>query len=237
MAENMVDRAQLKTARTAGLLYLLMTICGAFSMIYVDPKFYVPDDPTATVTKILASESLFRIGIATSLVSIVLFLFVAYALYKLFKSVDKDLAMLMVILVVVSIPIGLNFNEFAPILLLKGAGYHSAFQDAQLQALAMTFLELQKNADLIGQVFWGLWLFPLGLLIIKSGFIPKVLGVLLIAGGLGYILNSLTFLLFPDYKLVTYFGSLIGFVSEILFILWLLIKGVNSQQSATSAAS
>jgi len=237
MAESMVDRSQLRNARTAGLLYLLMTICGAFSMIYVDPKFYVPDDPTATVTKILASESLFRIGIATSLASIVLFLFVAYALYKLFKSVDNELAMLMVILVVVSIPIGLNFNEFAPILLLKGAGYHSAFQAAQLQALAMTFLELQKNADLIGQVFWGLWLFPLGLLIIKSGFIPKLLGILLIAGGLGYILNSLTFLLFPDYKFITSFGSLIGFLSEILFIFWLLIKGVNNKQSATSAAS
>jgi Domain of unknown function (DUF4386) len=237
MSESMVDRSQRKTARVAGLLYLLMTICGAFSMIYVDPKFYVPDDPTATVTKILASESLFRIGIASNLISIVLFLFVAYALYNLFKSVDKDLAMLMILLVVVSVPVGLNFNEFAPILLTKGAGYHSSFQAAQLQALAMTFLELQKNADFIGQVFWGLWLFPLGLLVFKSGFMPKVLGVLLIFGGVGYILNSLTFLLFPDYKVITYFGSLIGFVSEILFIFWLLIKGVNNQKQATSLTS
>ena len=213
-----------------------MTICGVFKMIYVDPKFYVPDDPTATVTKILASESLFRVGIAVGLASIVLFLLVVYVLYKLFKSVDKDLAMLMVILVVVSIPIGLNFNEFAPILLLKGSGSHSAFQATQLQTLAMTFLELQRNADLIGQIFWGLWLFPLGLLVIKSGFIPKALGIALIAGGIGYILNSLTFVLFPDYKFLTYFGSFIGFVSEILFILWLLIKGVNNKQSFTSTA-
>ena len=236
MANSIVDTSLRKTARVAGLLYLLMTICGVFNMIYVDPKLYVSGDPTATVTNILASEWLFRLGVASSLVSLIVFLFVAYALYKLLKSVDKDLGMLMVILVVVSIPGGLTFNQFAPILLLKGAGYHSAFQPAQLQALAMTFLELQKNGDSIGQVFWGLWLFPLGLLVFKSGFFPKVLGVLLMIGCFGYILNSLTFLLFPDYKVITYWGSLIGFVAEILFIFWLLTKGVKNQKPSTSEA-
>jgi len=100
--------------------------------------------------------------------------------------------------------------------------------------LAMTFLELQKNGSLIGQIFWGLWLFPLGLLVFKSGFIPKVLGVLLMVGCCGYILNALTILIFPDYKTITYLGSMIGFVAEILFIFWLLIKGVKNQNVAAS---
>jgi Domain of unknown function (DUF4386) len=234
MENKLIDASRRKTARLAGMLYLLMTIFGMFSMIYVDPKFYVPDNPTATVNSILASEGLFRLGIASSLVSIVLFLFVAYALYKLLKSVDKDLALLMIILVAVSIPVGLNFNQFAPILLSKSAGYRSAFGPAQLQALSMTFLDLQKQSDSIGQVFWGLWLFPLGRLVFKSGFIPKMLGILLMVGCFGYILNSLTILLFPDYKVISYLGSLFGFVAELVFIIWLLTKGVKSQNPATS---
>lgn len=237
MADSIVEASQRKTAKVAGLLYLLMTICGVFSMMYVDAKLYVPGDATATVTNILAFEWLFRLGVASSLISIILFLLVVHFLYKLLKSVDMDLARLMVLFVVVSIPVGLNFYEFAPILLLKGAQYRTAFEPAQLQALAMTFLELQKNGNFIGQIFWGLWLFPLGLLVFKSGFIPKVLGALLIVGCCGYILNALTILLFPDYKAITYLGSMIGFVAEILFIFWLLIKGVKNQNAATGKIS
>jgi hypothetical protein len=237
MTNNIADASQRKVARVAGLLYLLMAILGAFSMMYVDAKLYVSGDATATVTNILAFESLFRLGVASSLISIILFLLVVHFLYKLLKSVDIDLARLMVIFVVVSIPVGLNFYEFAPILLLKGAEYRTAFEPFQLQVLAMTFLELQKNGSFIGQIFWGLWLFPLGLLVFRSGFIPKVLGVLLMIGCCGYILNALTILLFPDYKTITYLGSIIGFVAEILFILWLLSKGVKNQNVAASKIS
>ena len=237
MANSITYATQRKTARVAGLLYLLMTFFGVFSMMFVDAKLYVPGDAAATVTNILRSESLFRLGVASSLVSIILFLLVANTLYKLLNSVDRDLARLMVVFVVVSIPVGLNFYEFAPILLLKGAGYTSVFQPAQLQALAMTFLELQKQGGSIGQIFWGLWLFPLGLLVFKSGFIPRVFGVLLMVGCFGYILNAFTFLLFPDYKAITYLGSFVGFLAEILFIFWLLIKGVKDQKPATSEAT
>ena len=237
MKSSITNATQRKTARAAGLLYLLMTFLGVFSMMYVDAKLYVPGDTAATVTNILASESLFRLGVATSLVSIILFLLVADTLYKLLKSVDTDLARLMVVFVVVSIPVGLNFYEFAPILLLKGSGYAAVFQPAQLQALAMTFLELQKQGGSIGQIFWGLWLFPLGLLVYKSNFIPKVFGILLIVGCCGYILNALTFLLFPDYKAITYLGSFVGFVAEILFIFWLLIKGIKDQEPTTGEAN
>jgi hypothetical protein len=226
----LVDLSKRRIARVTGLLYLLMTILGICGMIYGDQKFYVPDNPSATVTSILASERLFRLGVASNLVSIVLFIFVVYSLYRLLKSVDKDLAMLMVILVVVSIPVGLNFNQLAPILLLKGAAYRAAFEPAQLQALSMTFLDLQRQGDSIGQIFWGLWLFPLGLLVVRSGFIPRLIGVLLMLGGLGYVLNALTILLFPDAKGMTYVASLLGFVSEMVFILWLLIKGVANQK-------
>ena len=227
-----------KTARIAGFLYLIMAVCSAFSMMYVDPKFFVPGDAAATVSNIQASEWLFRLGFVSNLVGQIIFLFLVYALYKLLKSVDKDQARLMVILVVASVPVAcLNMlNQFAPIHLLSGAGYLSAFEPAQLQALAMVFLDMQKHGIFIAEIFWGLWLFPLGLLVFKSGFMPKVLGVLLMVGCFGYLIDCLTFFLFPSYKVITYPGIAISVVAEFSFIFWLLFKGVRDQQPATTEA-
>lgn len=227
-----------KTARIAGFLYLIMAVCSAFSMMYVDSKLYVPGDAAATVSNIQASEWLFRLGFVSNLVGQIIFLFLVYALYKLLKSVDKDQARLMVILVVASVPVAcLNMlNQFAPIVLLSGAGHLSAFNPAQLQALAMVFLDMHNHGIFIAEIFWGLWLFPFGLLVFKSGFFPKVLGVLLMLGCFGYLIDCLVNFLFPSYKVITYPGIGISAVAEFSFIFWLLFKGAKDQQTTTTEA-
>ena len=237
MSDRIADDTRIKAARSAGLLYLLTAFFGAFSIMVVEPKLYVPGDGAATVARVLAHEGLFRLGVASGLVSAVLFLVMAHALYTLLKAVDGDLARLMLMFVVVSIPAGLNFHEFAPIVLSKGAAYRSAFEPAQVQALSMAYLELQKNGGSIGQVFWGLWLVPLGLLVMKSGFIPKGLGVLLVVGGLGYIVNSLAFLLLPGFSAMTYPAALFGFAAELSFMSWLIVKGARRSPATSSAAT
>jgi hypothetical protein len=210
-------------------------------MMYVDSKLYVPGDAAATVSKILASEWLFRLGFVINLVGQICFLFLALALYKLLKSVDKDQDRLMVVLIVASVPVACldMLNQFAPILLLSGAGYLSAFEPAQLQALAMVFLDLHKHGYFIAEIFWGLWLFPLGRLVFKSGsgVISKVLGVLLMVGCFGYLIECLTIFLVPSYKMITYPGLAIAAFAEISCILWLLIKGVEDQKPASIEAS
>jgi len=147
-----------KTARGAGILYIIMDIFMIFSGMVVDPKIYVPGDAVATAGNILASEWLFRLGFVSNLVGLILQLFLVHVLYELFKSVDKGQARLMVLLVVASVPlIILNMlNQYAPILLLSGAGYLSAFNPAQLQTLSMVFFDMYENGVQIAEVFWGL---------------------------------------------------------------------------------
>lgn len=217
------------TARVAGCLYLLMAIFSMFSMMYVDSKLYVTGDPAATVSNILASERLFRLGFASNFIGQILFLYLVHALYKLLKSVDEDQARLMVILVAASVPITcLNMlNQFAPILFLSGAGYLSPFNPAQLQALAMVSLDMQRYGVFIAQIFWGLWLLPFGFLVFKSGFFPKILGVLLMVGCFGYLIESLVMFLSPGYKVITYPGLIISAVAEFTCIFWFLFKGVK----------
>jgi hypothetical protein len=229
-----IEMTNKKTARIAGLLYLLMAIFSAFSMMYVDPKLYVAGNAAATVSTILANEWLFRLGFVSNLIGQIIFLFLVHALYQLLKSVDKEQAMLMVILVVASVPVTfLNMlNQFAPILLLSGAGYLAAFNPSQLQALAMVFLDLQKLGVYIAEFFWGLWLFPFGLLVFRSGFFPKVLGVMLMLGCFGYLVECFVIFLHPDYKVITYPGLVISAVAEFSCIFWLLFKGVKDQQPA-----
>jgi hypothetical protein len=229
-----------KTFRMAGLWYLLVAIFGAFNGIFVDPKLYVSGDAVATVNNILASERLFRLGILSNLITTICFLFLANILYKLFKSVDKNLVRLMVIFIIASVPVAyLEMLKFAPILLLSGAGYLSAFEPAQLQALAMVFLDMNKQGFFTAYIFYGLWMFPLGLLVFKSGsdFIPKALGVLLMVGCFGYLVNFLEIFLSLNYKAITSLWMTIAIVAEILCILWLLIKGPKEQKPASIQAS
>jgi len=228
-----------KIARGAGILYILMDVFMIFSGMVVDPKIYVPGDAVATASNILASEWLFRLGFVSFLVGLILQLFLVHVLYELFKSVDKGQARLMVILVVAGVSVAFlnNLNQYAPIVLLSGAEHLSAFNPAQLQTLAMVFLDMYNNGIMVAEIFWGLWLIPLGILVYKSRFVPKVLGVLLIVGCFGHLLSFLSTFLFPDYSAILIPISEMVMFGELPVFLWLLIKGVKDQQPSTRTAS
>jgi hypothetical protein len=222
-----------KTARSAGFWYLLMAITGPIGLLYVPSKLIVPGDATTTANNIMASESLFRIGIVSNFLCQLAFIFLVLALYRLLKGVNQQYASTMVALVLVAVPIAfLNMlNPLAALLLLNGAGFLSVFEPKQLHALAMVFLDLQEHGTIIAQIFWGLWLFPFGWLVIKSGFFPRILGVLLIVAGFGYLVHSLTFFLFPHYEaIVSSYMAVPEAIGELAMVLWLLIKGVNVQE-------
>ena len=229
-----------KTSRMAGFWYLLVAIFGSFNGMFVEPKLYVSGDSVVTVNNILASERLFRLGILSNLITTICFLFLANALYKLFKSVDKDLVRLMVIFIIASVPLAyLESLKFAPILLLSGAGYLSAFEPAQLQALAMVLLNMFKQGFHITFIFYGLWMFPLGLLVFKSGsgFISKVIGVLLMIGCFGYLSKFLAVFLALNYEAITSPWMTIAIIAEVLCILWFLLTGPKDQKPALIMAS
>lgn len=226
-----------KTARVAGLLYLMVVVFGMSAYMYVFPSIIVPGDAATTASNIMASEMLFRMGFVFELIINVFWALLALALYKLLKPVDKNLAILMVVLNLVGVPIGMfnALNHFAALPLLSGAEYLTVFTPDQLQAQAMFFLNLWENGYDIAQIFYALFLVPLGYLVYKSDYFPSVLGVLLMIGGFGGVIDTLTSSLIPNFEsIILTILDVFGF-SELLFCGWLLVKGVKVQQQDESA--
>ena len=226
-----------KAARGAGLLYFVASLPAPFSLVYI-PSVFLLGDATATANKIRSSEFLFRIGIVAELVSATIFIIMGLAFYDLLKGVNKKHALLMLTLVLISVPISyLNeLNRVAALMLSHGAQLSSVVDQHQLDVLAMAFFNLHNDGVLLAQIFWGLWLFPFGALVYKSGFLPRTLGVLLIPAGLGYVAASLTFLLFPPYgEIVFRVSAVLGALCEGSTMLYLLIRGANDQPSAVTA--
>ena len=221
-----------RTARVAGLLYLLACITAPFSLIYLPSALIVPGDATATAIKIRASELLLRIGIVSDLVSSIIFIFVVLTLYRLLKGVDHHQAVLMVILWLVSVPITFinTLNRLAALILASGADFLSVFAQGQIEAMAMVFLRLHSQGNVVNEIFWGLWLLPFGVLVFKSGFIPRILGVFLIIACFGYVASSVTYLLLPHYgQIVSRLMMLLEALGEFPIVFWLLVKGVKVQ--------
>ena len=222
-----------KTARRAGLLYLIWIITGIYGIIYVPSQTIVQGDAVATANKILANEFVFRIGIINDIISNTIWVFIALVLYRLFKQVNERQAKLMVALVLVQIPVvffmeALNITS---LMIFKGE-ILKTFELIQRQDLAMLFLKINDYGTLTLEMFWGLWLLPFGLLVYKSGFIPRIIGVFLILNGVAYIIPSFTSLLFPNYQtLVSQFAIPFWILGEISITLWLLIKGVRNNTS------
>lgn len=216
-----------RTARVAGFLYLLVVPLGVFSIIYVPSRLIVPGDAATTANNIMASEWLFRLGIVSNLLASVIMLLVVLALYKLLSSVNKSIAWLMVIFVLVAVPIAMlsELTYLAALQLMGGANYLALYTREQLQALAFLFLRLHGLGVAIAFIFWGLWLAPLGYLVFRSGFLPRILGVFLMIACLGYLIDS--FATFLGYS--TDIGMFTGW-GELLFLLWLLIKGVDVEK-------
>ena len=177
----------------------------------------------------MANELLFRLSIVTALTLQIVYIFLALALYKLLNPVDKNNAVLMVILVLVAAPIAMlnELNHVAVLLVLSGSDFLITFSLDQVQVSVPLFLNLHEHGVFIAQIFWGLWLFPMGYLIFKSNFLPKALGILMIIGGFGYLVDSFVYFIFPDFD-VTF--SEFTFLGELLLPLWLMFKGVNHEQ-------
>ena len=227
-----------KQARIAGLLYLLASIPAPIAWVYVPSKLIVKDDPTATADHIRASESLLRLGIGSELIGLILFIFVVLALYRLFKPVNEKHAAAMAILLLISLPISFVgvVNNVAALIVAGGPKFLSTFDQRQLDSLSYLFFRLHDQGILIAQIFWGLWLFPFGILVIRSGFIPRFLGYLLFAAAFGYLIGSFTSLLVPAYKqLGGQVGSILAFC-ELPIIFWLLIWGAKPQPSLAEAS-
>jgi hypothetical protein len=219
-----------KTARMAGLLYLILAITGGFGIMYIPTAILVPTDAVTTAQNILENEGLFRLSIFSQLVSQSTFVFLVLALFRLFKDVDLKIARSMVALVVVAVPIALlnALNHVIALRLLNGEPYLNAFEPAELQALMMAFLNLSNDGVAIAQIFWGLWLFPFGILVIRSGFIPTWIGYLLIIACFGYLAGTTAHFLLPSYEqYVGFFTAAAGTIGELSIILWLLIKGTR----------
>jgi hypothetical protein len=224
-----------RTARLAGLLGLVMGIPLPFSLFYVPSKIIVSGDAAATAKNMLDNEFLFRAGIVGHLFGATVFILLVFVLFRLFKPVNENRAKLMVALVVVQIPIVFLIETFnvSALMLLKGDILKAA-DPLQYQDLSMLLVRAGRYGILVLQIFWGLWLLPYGLLVYKSGFIPRVLGVLLLVNGIGYLIESLTFLLFQrsDYEFVRQF-TFVTYFGEAAIMLWYLIKGVKNNESAS----
>jgi hypothetical protein len=215
--------------RFAGLLYVLTSIFGFFAMMYVPSKLIIHGNATATANNIAASETLFRLGIAGELIGQAGFIFVALALYDLLKGVNRRHAAVMVILLVVQIPIAFvnELNFIAAAVLIRGASFLTVFEKPQRDALAMLFLNLHFHGYVVNEIFWGLWLFPLALLVYRSRFLPRFLSVWLALGGFAWVILSLTGVVLPqDYDKVFAYSQPAMF-GEVALMLWLLIKGAK----------
>ncbi len=232
MTEKVKTNSIKRTARLAGFLYLAHFVTFFLADNGVHSTAVGSVDVTATAHNIMASEWLFRIGFVNYLLTAVFFLLAAWALYVLLKPVNKDLALLFVLLNLGGVAIWCIslLSEFAALLLLSGADYLKVFQADQLQALAILFLNLYKNGFMIAQILLNLWLFPLGYLVYKSGFLPRILGILLIIDGFAMLIWFFQFFFFPGYEVISTLGLAVGFIAEGSLCLWLLIKGVNVEQ-------
>src|SRR5216684_2501530 len=225
--------------RFAGLLYVLMSIAGFFAMGYVPGKLMVQGNAAATASNIAAHETLFRLGIAGELIGQAGFIFVALALYDLLKGVNRRHASLMVTLIVVSIPIAFlnELNSIAALILVRGADFLSIFDKPQREALAMLFLNLHFYGFVVAELFSGLWLLPLALLVYRSRFLPRFLGVWLALAGFAWVILSLTGVLSPQYYDQVFTFTQPAVFGELAFMFWLLIKGAKPPAQDAAASS
>jgi len=223
------DQSPRKTARMAGFFYLMFIITFVSASI-VRSRLIVFGDAATTANNILSAQGLFRIGFVTELVSAVFFVLAAWALYVLLKPVNKNLALLFLLLNLGGVAVEcINaLNLFAALQFFNGANYLNVFQTGQLQAMAMSFLNSYTNGFMITQIFFSTWLLPLGYLVYKSRFLPRLLGILLILDFFAILSWFLQFFLLPDYGILSYPGLAISFIAEFSISLWLLIKAVKN---------
>ena len=233
---EMNSRSLKNTARLAGVLYLIWIITGIYSLLYIPSQISVRGDAVTTAQNILSHEFLFRTGIINDLVGSTLWVFMVLVLYRLFKSVNELQAKLLVAFVIVQVPAVFIMDAFSitSLMIFKGE-LLKTFELPQRQDLAMLFLRINDYGVLTLEAFWGLWLFPLAILVYKSRFLPRFLAVWLIVTGIFYLVLSFTSLLLPQYKnmVSNSIFALPAELGEVAFMLWLLIKGVKTEYRPT----
>jgi Domain of unknown function (DUF4386) len=221
-----------KTARLAGLAYLLLGITSAFGLLCAPLAI---GDPKALANTIASSERLFHVAIACDLFSHVCSISLVLLLYQMLKSIDKKLAGLMVILLLISVPISfmITLNDMAAQILLSDTKLLAAFTRPQLEALALVFLRLHIQGIFAVEIFWGLWLFPFGALVMKSNFFPRILGIFLVIAGIAYVVHCFVSLLLPGSKMMAYQVTTMvaRAFGELPIMFWLLIKGSTYRRS------
>jgi len=225
--------------RVVGFWYLLLVLLGPLRLIYIPNKLFVHGDAAATASNIAAHQWLFRFGMLSDLLGAVVLIFLVLAFYRLFKGVDQQLAVLLVIVGGV-MPALINFvnvvSDAGALMVARGGGggaggadFPSVFDKPQRDALVMMFLQLHHHQITAAEVLWGLWLFPMGALTYKSGFMPRFIGVWLFINGFAYVVLSLTGLFFPDYQNKVFMFSQPALFGELAMMLWLVIKGANPE--------
>ena len=216
--------------RVAGFWYLLLCLVGPLRLIYIPSKLFVHGNAAATVNNIAAHEWLFRFGIVSDLVCGVILIFLVMAFYRLFKEVDPNLVVLVVIFGGV-MPALINFvgvvSDAAALMVVREGDFLSVFDKPQRDALAVLFLHLRDHQNTAAEMLWGVWLFPLAALVYRSRFVPRFLGVWLAFGGFAYVILNLTGELVPQYENKVFAYSQPAFFGEIAIMLWLLIKGAK----------
>ena len=227
-----------RAVRVAGLLFVLMGLPAPLSLIYIPRTLIVRGDAATTANNVLAHETLFRVGIAGELLNGVAFILLAMALYRLLGGVNKTHASLMVILVLVSVAIRLVnvVNNVAALTFFRGGDFLAVFDKPQRDALGMLFLGLHRQGLAVAGIFWGLWLFPFGVLVMRSGFLPRIIGALLVVNCVAYVAVSLTTQLLPSYANAVFRAMMPALLGELWIMLWLLIKGAKEQPLAAAAS-
>lgn len=220
-----------KTARTAGAFYLAYIVITILGSAFGAAPLIKSGDAAGTVNNILTHEAQFRLGILIDLFAALLFLLTAWALYALLKPVNKNLALLFLLLNLGGVVVQClsDLFLFAPLVLINGSGSMNVFPAEQVQALVMFFLDLNANGFMLAQLFFAAWLFPLGTLVFKSGFLPKILGIILLIHFFSWSATFVCYFLFPGFTAITFISYPLGLVSEAGLTLWLLIKGTGPQ--------
>ncbi len=235
MTDRFSDQSPRSTARIAGFLYFMYIAASVVADLLGHFAF---GDSAAIISTIAAHPALFRAGLVIGLLSSAFFLLAAWALYVLLKPVNKNLSLLFLLLNAVGVAIqSLSMlGLIAGLLLQSGTGYGSAFPADQLRAQATLYIDLYKNGNLIAQVFYGVWVLPLGYLVFRSGFLPRFLGILLMIDCLAILTWFIQFFLFPANQAIAYPCWVISALAEFSLTLWLLIMGVKDQKATTQPA-
>jgi hypothetical protein len=228
-----------RLARSAGLLYLVVGIFGGFAVGYVTPMLYVPGDAVTTAGNVVANAGLVRISVVADLFQATVLVFLAMTLYLLLRHVHGNAARAMVILVIIATTIMCldKVFQFAALQVATDSAYMTAFGTPGAQALVLLLLDMHHYGYLIAQIFFGLWLVPLGYLAYRSGMFPRALGVVLIVAGVSYLVDLLAAFLVPDVRTqIRGFLALPPTIAEIWMLGYLLVKGVKTPTPSSPAA-